>query len=124
MKARGISAGVIAFLLVGLWGFSEIPNACAQASERAKKERAKTVNLKKNRFVCQVLDEYKIAYRIDEIGTIQEVNLDGTWKPVQRIDVVPMTKHVSSGGSEVVGHEVYLFTSRETVRLYSNKPIR
>lgn len=124
MKARAISMAVAILLLLGFSPGLEARRACAQANERAKKERAKTVNLRKNRFVCQVLDEYKITYRLDDAGTIMEVNLDGTWNQVQRIDVVPMTKYVKSGRNEVVGHEVYLFTLKETVRLYSSTPIR
>lgn len=124
MKARAISAAVTVFLLLGLAGGLDPRQASAQANERAKKERAKSVNIRKNRFVCQVLDEYKITYRLDDVGTITEVNLDGAWKQVQRIDVVPMTKYVKSGRNEVVGHEVYLFTPKETVRLYSSTPIR
>jgi hypothetical protein len=81
--------------------------------------RAKSVTLRKNRYVAQVLDEQGIGYMLDEHGLLTQVSLDGTWSEVERVDVVPMTRY-QEGGTEVVGHEVYIFTPDRTIRLFSN----
>ncbi|MBW1680118.1 MAG: hypothetical protein JRF59_07295 [Deltaproteobacteria bacterium] len=112
-------------LLLAAWDMPGVGQAPAQAQPnlRAMKMRARTVTLRKNRYVGHVLDENGISYRLDEHGIITRVNLDGEWQAVERIDVVPMTRFFR-GLTEVVGHEVYIFTPTQTIRLYSNRVAR
>ena len=85
---------------------------------RALSERADTVSQRKNRFVSNVLSQYDIGYTLDRHGVVNRINVTGDWRPVKRIDVVPMLRK-GRKIDEVIGHEVFIYTDRETVHLLS-----
>ena len=119
------SAPFIYFILFSLFIFYliSVPRAEAQAQIRALKERADTVSKRKNRFVAMVLNQYGINYCIDKHGIVTRINFTGVWLKVIRIDVVPMVKK-SLEVDEVVGHEIFIYTDRETVHLLSYLKVR
>lgn len=104
-------------------GFISAPHANAQGQARAMKERADTVSKRKNRFVAMVLKQSGIRYTIDRYGIVNRINFTGDWRKVMRIDVVPMVRK-GPGGDEVIGHEIFLFTDKETVHLLSYLKVR
>ena len=108
---------VLIFLLCSLW-LIPLPLATAQGQLRAMEERADTVNKRKNRFVARVLDQHRINYLVDRHGIITQIRVTGDWLKVMRLDVVPMVK-LGGQVDEVVGHEIFVYTEGETVRLLS-----
>jgi hypothetical protein len=118
-------APFIYFIIFLLFFFCSIstPNARAQGQIRALKERADTVCKRKNRFVAKVLNQYAINYYVDKHGIITMINFTGDWLKVMRVDVVPMVKK-GLNMDEVVGHEVFIYTDRQTVRLLSYLKVR
>jgi len=85
---------------------------------RAMKERADTVSKRKNRFVSKVLKQYGINYTVDRYGIVTSINVTGEWRNVTRIDVVPIVRK-GPKMDEVIGHEVFIYTYKETVHLLS-----
>lgn len=114
------SALFIYFILFLGFIFCSIPapQAKPQGQIRALKERAVTVSKRKNRFVARVLNQHRINYCTDRYGVVTRINFTGDWLNVMRIDVVPMVKKTPKV-DEVVGHEIFIYTDRETVRLLS-----
>ncbi|MBW2006099.1 MAG: hypothetical protein JRI72_16155 [Deltaproteobacteria bacterium] len=104
-------------------GFIPAPHANAQGQARAMKERADTVSKRKNRFVAKVLNQYGINYTIDRYGIVTRINVTGEWRNVTRIDVVPMVR-MSSAVDKVIGHEIFIYTDKETVHLLSHLKVR
>ena len=100
-----------------------VPQAKAQGQIRAMNERADTVSKRKNRFVARVLNQHGINYCVDKYGIVTMINFTGDWLKVVRIDVVPMVKKRAKV-DEVVGHEVFIYTDKETVRLLSYLKVR
>ena len=108
--------------LCGLW-FIPVPRVNAQGQIRAMQERADEVSKRKNRFVAMVLDHHNIGYFVDRHGTITRISVTGNWLEVMKLDVVPMVRQ-GAGIHEVIGHEVFIFTQRETLRLVSYLRVR
>ena len=111
---RCIIFGTILFFLIP--AYPALSKSPGQA--RALIERADTVSQRKNRFVSNVLSQYHIGYTLDRHGVVNRINVTGDWLPVTRIDVVPMIRK-GPKIDEVIGHEVFIYTDRETVRLLS-----
>ena len=90
---------------------------------KAMEERAETVTKRKSRFVAKVLDQHNILYRVNKSGIVTHVNATGEWVAVRRLDILPMVRY---GGDvdEVVGHEIFIYTDGETVRLLSYLKVR
>jgi len=112
----------IVFLLF-IFCFIPIPQAKAQGQVRAMKERADTVSKRKNRFVARVLNQSGISYTVDRYGIVTRINFTGDWLKVMRIDVVPMVRK-SPVVDEVVGHEIFIYTDKETIHLLSYLKVR
>lgn len=81
-------------------------------------ERADTVSKRKNRFVTRILDQQRINYLVDRHGIITQISVTGNWLKVMRLDVVPMVK-LGGRVDEVVGHEIFIYTEGETIRVLS-----
>ena len=115
----------ISFIIFSLFIFCSVPmsQAKSQAQIRAMKERADTVSKRKNRFVAKVLNQYGINYTIDRYGIVTRINVTGEWRNVTRIDVVPMVR-MSSAVDKVIGHEIFIYTDKETVHLLSHLKVR
>jgi len=118
-------APFISFIVFSLFIFCSIPTpqAKAQGQVRAMKERADTVSKRKNRFVARVLNQSGISYTVDRYGIVTRINFTGDWLKVMRIDVVPMVRK-SSVVDEVVGHEIFIYTDKETIHLLSYLKVR
>jgi len=118
-------APFISFIVFSLFIFYSIPapQAKAQGQIRALKERADTVSKRKNRFVARVLNQSGISYTVDRYGIVTRINFTGDWLKVMRIDVVPMVRK-SSVVDEVVGHEIFIYTDKETIHLLSYLKVR
>jgi len=82
-----------------------------------------TVSKRKNRFVAMFLKQYGINYCIDRHGIVTRINFTGDCLKVMRTDVVPMVKK-SLEVDEVVCHEIFIYTERETVHLLSYLKVR
>ena len=115
----------ISFIVFSLFIFCSIPapQAKAQGQIRALKERADTVSKRKNRFVARVLNQSGISYTVDRYGIVTRINFTGDWLKVMRIDVVPMVRK-SPVVDEVVGHEIFIYTDKETIHLLSYLKVR
>ena len=107
----------IVFLLF-IFFFVPVSQAKSPGQIRAMKERAGTVSKRKNRFVAKVLNQSGINYTIDRYGIVTRINVTGEWRNVTRIDVVPMVRK-GPKIDEVIGHEVFIYTYKETVHLLS-----
>ena len=118
-------APFISFIVFSLFIFCSIPasQAKAQGQVRAMKERADTVSKRKNRFVARVLNQSGISYTVDRYGIVTRINFTGDWLKVMRIDVVPMVRK-SSVVDEVIGHEIFIYTDKETIHLLSYLKVR
>lgn len=118
-------APFISFIVFSLFIFCSIPvpQAKAQGQIRALKERADTVSKRKNRFVARVLNQSGISYTVDRYGIVTRINFTGDWLKVMRIDVVPMVRK-SPVVDEVVGHEIFIYTDKETIHLLSYLKVR
>ncbi len=123
MKFKSVSFIYFIIFLLVIFCSIPAPNAKSHGQIRALKERADTVCKRKNRFVAKVLNQYGIKYQINRYGIITMINFTGDWLKVMRIDVVPMVKR-SPKADEVVGHEVFIYTDRQTVRLLSYLKVR
>lgn len=119
---KSASAACMRCIIFGAILFSLIPASPALSKSpgqvRALIERGDTVSQRKNRFVATVLNQHGIGYTLDRHGVVNRINFTGDWIPVARIDVVPMLRK-GPEIDEVIGHEVYIYTHRETVRLVS-----
>ena len=118
-------APFISFVIFSLFIFCSVPvsHARSQAQIRAMKERAHAVSKRKNRFVTKVLNEFGINYTIDRYGIVTRINVTGKWRHVTRIDLVPMVRKGPTA-DEVIGHEIFIYTDKETVHLLSHRKVR
>lgn len=101
------------------------PGVQAQSSGQIKamNQRAETVIKQKNRFVTKVLREHGISCETDLEGMITGIYAHGDWLAVRKLDIVPVPKEDDEAG-EVVGHEVFIYTDGETIRLFSESKVR
>jgi len=115
----------ISFIVFSLFIFCSVPVSQAKSPGqiRAMKERANTVSKRKNRFVAKVLNQYGINYTIDRYGIITRINVTGEWRNVTRIDVVPMVRK-GPAVDKVIGHEIFIYTDKETVHFLSHLKVR
>jgi len=115
----------ISFIIFSLFIFCSVPVSQAKSPGqiRAMKERANTVSKRKNRFVAKVLNQYGINYTIDRYGIITRINVTGEWRNVTRIDVVPMVRK-GPAVDKVIGHEIFIYTDKETVHFLSHLKVR
>ena len=113
---------VTVFLLCSLF-FGPRVQARLPGQIKAMNQRADTVIKQRNRFVTKVLREHGISCETDMNGMITRINAHGDWLPVRKLEIVPVPK---KGGEadEVVGHEVFMYTDGETVRLFSDIRVR
>ncbi len=117
------SACPLVLLLVALWSVPA-PMVEAQDQTKALRQRADTVSKRRNKLVAAVLNQYDINYCVDRHGIVTQVNLTGEWLKVTRIDVVPITTKKDPNIDEVVGHEVFIYTDKETLHLQSYLKVR
>jgi len=115
----------ISFIIFSLFIFCSVPvsQAKSQGQIRAMKERADTVSKRKNRFVAKVLNQSGINYTIDRYGIVTRINVTGEWRNVTRTDVVPVVRK-GPAEDEVIGHEIFIYTDKETVHLLSYLKVR
>jgi hypothetical protein len=90
---------------------------------KAMNQRADTVIKQKKRFLTKVLREHGISCETDLDGMITHINAHGDWLAVRKLDVVPVPKENDKAG-EVVGHEVFIYTDGEAMRLFSDSRVR
>lgn len=117
------SACPLVLLFVALW-FIPAPMVEAQDQTKALRQRADRVSKRRNKLVAAVLNQYGINYCVDRHGIVTQVNLTGEWLKVTRIDVVPITAKEDPNVDEVVGHEVFIYTEKETLHLHSYLKVR
>jgi hypothetical protein len=123
MKVKSVlSVSFIIFTLFIFYSVS-VSHAKSPGQIRAMRERADTVSKRKNRFVAKVLNQSGINYTIDRYGIVTSINVVGEWRNVTRIDVVPMVRKGHTI-DEVIGHEVFIYTDKETVHLLSYLKVR
>jgi len=122
---KGKFVPYVSFIIFSLavFCFVSVSQAKSYGQFRAMKERADTVGKRKNRFVAKVLNQYGINYTVDRYGIVTSINVTGKWRNVTRIDVVPMVRK-GPKIDEVIGHEVFIYTDKETVHLLSYLKVR
>jgi hypothetical protein len=115
----------VSFTIFSVFILCSVPvsHAKSPGQIRAMRERADTVSKRKNRFVARVLNQSRINYTIDRYGVVTSINVTGEWRNVTRIDVVPMVRR-GNKIDEVIGHEVFIYTDKETVHLLSYLKVR
>jgi hypothetical protein len=122
MKRQTIFSGILVSLALLVL---VLPQASAQnyGQVRALKRRADTVTHQKNSFVAWVLSSYKIPYQTTEQGIVARLRIDNSWRDVNQIEIVPVTREVD-GGYQVIAHEIFFYTEGEILHLVSAVTIR
>ena len=88
------------------------------------KDRAETITRLKNEFVKKLLDSYRIPYEADPKGVILRIKMDGQWKEVKVIEIVPEVKD-GQGGIQRITHNIYFYVrSGEVLHLTSEINIK
>lgn len=123
MRFKGAWLLCLTVLVFSVFSLTSILHARSPGQIKAMKERAETVTKRKNRFVAKVLKQHDILYRVNRSGIVTHINATGEWLSVRRLDIVPMVRY-GAEVDEVVGHEIFIYTDGETVRLLSYLKVR
>jgi hypothetical protein len=91
---------------------------------RALQQRAAFVTKQKNDFVGRVLTSYKIPHELNTQGTVVRINIDGKWRNIASIEIVPLFGEAQDSGRQVTAHELYFYTADGILDLISELTIR
>jgi len=89
---------------------------------RAMEQRAADLQTARNRFLVQVLQAYRIPYRVTpETGLVREIEVAGTWRVIKGITIVPETE-IQNGQVILRGHNIYFSSegSDNALHLFSD----
>ncbi|MBI4774875.1 MAG: hypothetical protein HY788_11980 [Deltaproteobacteria bacterium] len=86
---------------------SPLAHASTAGQIRAMEQRAADLQMARNRFLVQVLQAYRIPYRVTpETGLVREIEVANTWYIIREITIVPETE-VQDGQVILRGHNIY-----------------
>jgi hypothetical protein len=113
-------------LIAVLLFFFIVPAGPAQeyGKIRLLNQRAAFVIKLKNDYIDRVLVSYHIHHERNDNGTVVRINIDGQWRIVTAIEIVPLLKEAAYNHQQVVAHELFFYTDNGILDLVSALTIR
>jgi hypothetical protein len=91
---------------------------------RALQQRADFIIKLKNDFIARVLTSYTVPHERNAQGAVVRINMDGHWRDVTAIEIVPVLKEGVDKNQQVVAHELFFYTSDGILDVVSELTIR
>ena len=91
---------------------------------RALQQRADFIIKLKNDFIARVLTSYTVPHERNAQGAVVRINMNGQWRDVTAIEIVPVLKEGADKIQQVVAHELFFYTSDGILDVVSELKIR